>query len=271
MLQERIELVEQQNYEAATKLREAGLKPCVAIINANIEDEPSQRYIRNKIKKLEENGIATELIQIGKGGTLGDIVESIHRCNYDSTITSIILQLPLADKFKKWEKKLIEMIESEKDIDRLRSEWYYCDSFTDLPLTAEGMYRTLLGVEGIGNKKILFYGNGVTTNRRLYLFLFNAGFGDCRIINSKTPTKSKNELIEWADVIVAATGIPESLACEGKIVISPTIAKTEDGFRSDLIHKLRDKNEVHNVIGGIGKLTVSTLVRRSYTDCTEGL
>jgi 5,10-methylene-tetrahydrofolate dehydrogenase/methenyl tetrahydrofolate cyclohydrolase len=73
-------------------------------------------------------------------------------------------------------------------------------------------------------------------------------------------------MIEWADIIVSSTGIPNILECEGKFVISPTICKTEEGFRGDLRHDLREVNKVHKILGGIGKLTTSALLRRAYED-----
>lgn len=268
MLQDIINKIEAENYLASSVMKQSGLKPCVCIINANISDEPSLRYIRNKVKKLESEGIGVELVQLKEDCTVGDIEAAIHANANDDTVTSIILQLPLKKEHKKYEKKLLCKIPLEKDIDRLNPFWFYDKDPNNLPLTAYGIFRMLEDIiSNCDRKKVLFYGNGETTNRRLFPFVFDKGIVDTAIINSKTSENEVERLIDWADIIIAATGIPEILDCSGKIVISPTIAKTENGFRGDLKEECRHLNETHSVIGAIGKLTVSELIRRAYMDC----
>lgn len=249
------------------------LEPCIAIINTNTDDEPSQRYIRNKRKKCEEYGIKTTLHE---PTNMEELYSTISNLNANKQITSIIIQYP----FAKWvdipQQRVFDLISQEKDIDRLHSCWYYDKDVHNLPLTAFGIYK-IIETLFFENKlkfqdKILFNGNGITTNKRLFLKMFDEGRFDCRIINSKTPKHSVRELTHWAHLIVSGVGKKDSLDIEGKYVICPSIIKNEDGtFSSDLKDEQRDKNITHKVIGGIGKLTTSSLLMRAFEDARKQL
>lgn len=247
------------------------LEPCIAIINTNINDEPSQRYIRNKRKKCEDYGIKTT---VHEPTNMDELYNTISNLNTNKNITSIIIQYP----FAKWvdipQQKVFDLVAPEKDIDRLHSSWYYDKDIHNLPLTAFGIYKiieTLFFEDKLKfQDRILFNGNGMTTNKRLFLKMFDEGRFDCRIANSKTPKHSVKELIHWSDLIVSGVGKKNTLDCEGKIIICPSIIKNEDGtFSSDLVDDKKDKNITHKVIGGIGKLTTSSLLMRAYEDARK--
>ena len=262
------ELVE-ENFELSKIYRGVHrIKPHIAIINTNLKDEPTQRYIRNKTKKCNEYGITTS---VHEPKNMSELLELINNLNKNEKVSSIIIQYPFANWVDKSTQEIFDLVSPKKDIDRLHSCWYYNKFSTNLPLTAEGIksiIRKLSDINKINKgENILFVGNGITTNRRLFLNMFDEGDYECRIINSKTSEKSKKELIHWSHLIISGVGKKDFLDTEGKIVISPTIIKNEDGtFSSDLMDSKRKKNITHNVIGTIGKLTVSKLILRAYQD-----
>lgn len=269
-MQSYINEIEQSIYKTLKTFEENNFKkPHIAIINTNLSDEPSQRYIRNKRKKCESHGISTEVHEPKNWSELRNTLKEL---NNSEKVTGIIIQYPFADWVQTLDSQSVfDMVNPKKDIDRLHSCWFYSPMPENLPLTSNvllQLIQQLYFAKEIGLKsKILFYGNGITTNRRLFLQMFNSGEFDCRIINSKTPRDSVKELIEWSEVIVSGIGRRNSLDCEGKIVICPSIIKNEDGsFSSDLVDNKRDKNKVHNIIGGIGKLTTAMLLLRAYLD-----
>ncbi|MGL4998367.1 MAG: tetrahydrofolate dehydrogenase/cyclohydrolase catalytic domain-containing protein, partial [Cetobacterium sp.] len=234
----------------------------------NPDDEPSERYIRNKRKKMLDNGIESILVECKDDMSLR---REIIKQNNTFYVTSIILQLPLGKGVLGDKQTYLDLVDEKKDIDRLHSKWFYNVDYNNLPLTAKGIYEILNELKTEG-KNLLFIGNGPTVNQRLFLKMFSEGKYDCRITNSKTPEKSTKELIEWSDVIIASTGIAEWIDCKGKYIISPTINKGENGdIRSELKSDLRDSNNVHKIIGGIGKLTTSALLKRAYEDAKHFL
>lgn len=237
--------------------------PRVAIVKTNLKDAPSELYTRIKKEKMENHAIVPHIYEVENQD---DLIELIGILNKTENISGIIIQYPFGPGITMKTQDVFDLVDPKKDIDRLHSKWYYDRDENNLPLTALGMYKILKNFEKKEKMNLLFYGNGLTTNKRLYLKMLDEGKFDCRIVNSKTPEHSVDELVEWSDIIIAATGIPEVLECSGKYIISPTIAKTENGMRSDLKHNCRECNEVHKISGGIGKLTTSELLVRAYED-----
>lgn len=269
MIQHLIEEIYEENLQETEKLKkDRNIKQPYIVILSTTDDEPSQRYIRNKMKKCKDNGIKVE---VKYPTSMESLTWMIEVANNDPQVTGIIAQFPLASYIKN-SQAIFDLISPAKDIDRLHSKFYYDKDSNNLPLTAEGLERLLQKVSSkfpYECKRVLFLGNGMTTNKRLFLHMFDKGQFDCRIANSKTPKHSVKELIDWADIIVSGIGKENSLECKGKIVISPSIIKTEDGFRSDLIEELRTANVTHKVIGSIGKLTTSNLILRAYKDAKQ--
>lgn len=269
MIQHLINEIYEENLEQISKLEnDRSIKQPYIVILSTTNDEPSQRYIMNKMKKCKEYGIKAE---VKYPTNLESLKWMIEIANHDPKVTGIIAQFPLASYVEK-PQEIFDLINPIKDIDRLHSKFYYDKDASNLPLTSEGLEKLLLKVSSkfpYECKRVLFLGNGMTTNKRLFLHMFDKGQFDCRIANSKTPKHSVKELIEWADIIVSGIGKENSLECKGKIVISPSIIKTEEGFRSDLKEELRTANLTHKVIGSIGKLTTSNLILRAYKDAKK--
>lgn len=219
------------------------------------DDEASQRYVRNKSKKCLENNINVKIINVFNQDSL---VEEISKLNDDPKVDNIIVQYPIPEG-KLTPQEVFNLIKPEKDIDKLNNCWFYSKNIDDLPITSYGILRIIKKIPENMDKKILFIGNGLTTNRKLFTYMFDKGY-NCRITNSKTPEKDLKELIEWADIVIPATGKAEWLEMENKIVICPTIIKTDSGITSELKKYFRDKNITHNILGKIGVLTTNRVV-----------
>lgn len=261
MLQELIEQQERENLSIATAIMNEfeDEVPVVAIINTNEQDESSRRYINSKCKQLSKYRIKPVVHYIFNDVQL---LMKIQELNSDRRVIAIIVQDPFGEEITMPKQEVFDLVDNDKDVDRLRSNFYFDKDFNNLPITACGMYKIINKLPK--GKKVLFLGNGITTNRRLSLKMFDEGHFDCRIANSKTPKESVEELINWSDIIVASTGVPEILKCENKIILSPTIVKVGDSIKSDLEDSCYEKNITHKKIGGIGKLTISELIKRVW-------
>ena len=99
------------------EIEELGVTPTLAIIKVN-NDYASSVYVRNKVKTCESVGIKVEVINLNPDEmTSLDIASVILNCNITHNAT--ILQLPLADKFKQDEHRLLNLIKPTHDIDGL--------------------------------------------------------------------------------------------------------------------------------------------------------
>ena len=99
------------------EIEELVIEPTLAIIKVN-NDYASSVYVRNKVKTCESVGIKAEVIELNPDEVTSlDISSVILDCNITHNAT--ILQLPLADKFKQDEHRLLNLIKQTHDIDGL--------------------------------------------------------------------------------------------------------------------------------------------------------
>lgn len=233
--------------------------PNITIINTDFNNQASNSYIKSKIKELEHNGIGVTLLETD----IDDLEFNINSLNKNDDVDFVILQLPLKDN--KAPGYYLNMINPKKDIDKLNSIFYYSKNKYELPLTAQGVLEIINKLsKNINLTNILFIGNGLTTNRNLFMYMFdNVKEFDYRIINSKTSKTETEENIKWADLIISSTGV-NNLKCKNKIVISPSIIKIKDKFIGDLIEEYKQFNLSHNTIGKLGKVTVAKLIENIF-------
>ena len=76
---------------------------------------PSQIYVRNKEKSANEVGLKSDVIKYPDSVDEKTILEKIKQLNKDTTVSGILVQLPLPKHIDK--QKVIETIDSSKDVD----------------------------------------------------------------------------------------------------------------------------------------------------------
>jgi len=79
------------------------------------DDPASQTYVKNKEKSCSEVGIVSSIYNYPADVTEKELLESIGFINADDEVDGLIVQLPLPDHIS--EKKIIESISPEKDVD----------------------------------------------------------------------------------------------------------------------------------------------------------
>ena len=139
----------------------------------------------------------------------------------------------------------------------------------------------------IENPNILLIGNGLTVNKKLNLYLQEKNEWNTYLIKKNFKTSKNKEIIDEdgniydemnledhlfyeADVIVSATGVPESLKNDyiSGAVISPTISyntsigEVNEYWCSDIDNNLINTIKTNNLLGSIGKLNILELILR---------
>ena len=76
---------------------------------------PSQIYVRNKEKSANEVGLKSEIIKYPDSVKEKVILDKIEELNKDTTVSGILVQLPLPKHIDK--QKVIEAIDPSKDVD----------------------------------------------------------------------------------------------------------------------------------------------------------
>ena len=175
------------------------------------------------------------------------------------------------------------------DLDKLSKE--IPDNRNLLPITSTVILEIIekyIESNNIENPNILLIGNGLTVNKKLNLYLQSEKNNWNTYLIKKNFKTSKNKknldedgniyeemnledhLFYEADIIVSATGIPESLKNDyiSGAVISPTIlyntslGEGNEYWCSDLDNDLRNRIDTNNVLGSIGKLNILELILR---------
>ena len=95
-------------------LKEAGITPGLAVILVG-NDPASQVYVKNKKLGCEKAGIASFSYDLPETTSMGELISLIDELNEREDVHGILVQLPLPKGLD--EKKIIERISPEKDVD----------------------------------------------------------------------------------------------------------------------------------------------------------
>lgn len=184
---------------------EAGA-PRVAIIQCG-DDEPSSRYIRNKLKDFEEVGILADVIRYPASCEIGDVCTKIMELNYSRKYCGIIVQRPVlvSDATpKEAAARVAEMIAPDKDIDGV----VYGSGF--MPPSVRGLERLLCEWDYDPMcKHAVVIGRG-DVGRPVAKYLLDYG-ATVTICHSVTPRSDLYAALKTADIVVGAAGLKSPL------------------------------------------------------------
>ncbi len=224
--------------------------PKLAIVQTS--DSPViATYVRLKRVYGEDVLIDVELHTVSEDEALVRIDE----LNHDETVHGIIIQLPLADESRTDE--LLRAVSPEKDVDALASRKYF-DAATPMAINwlLAGYNVDLQG------KKIVLVGEGRLVGAPLAQMWQNSGY-DVTVVSE--PTENLKTVIQAADVVVTATGVPGLITSEmlrpETVVVDAGTASEGGKIVGDVAPDVRERHDL--VItpekGGVGPLTICAL------------
>lgn len=250
------------------------LKQEVALIKDKIklvviqvgEDEASCVYIRQKKKMAELVGYEFLHIRYSEKVTTDEIIKEIDKLNEDSSVTGILVQMPLPKGID--EKKIQNRISAMKDVDGLGIEntgklmhneeaLYSCTPYGIMEL----IKRYNISLEG---KNVVVVGKSNLVGKPMGMMMLNAKATVC-ICHSKT--KNLEEYTKRADILVVAVGksrlITREMIKDGAIVIDVGINRLDTGLCGDVdFNGVVDKcSYITPVPGGVGPMTVAMLLK----------
>lgn len=236
-------------------------------------DPASMSYIKSKTKMATVIGIELEHVQFSEDVAEEVLVEAITQFNNDERVNGIILQLPLPEHLNA--SKLSSLIRLDKDVDGFSSAnmGELCLNQPHfIPCTPSGILDILnfynYNVEG---KSVVILGRSNIVGKPLALELINRG-ATVTICNSKTNKTLLRSLCLFADVVVVATGHPNTVSFHdirnAEVIIDVGINRLESGkligdvnFESLLNHQF--SGIVTPVPGGVGLMTVVNLMKNT--------
>ena len=243
------------------------IDPKLVVITTDEADPASKVYMRNKQKAAERIGIKYEEIILNKYADQTIMLSTIRQLNADSTVSGIIVQLPLPARFDV--REIQETIDPWKDVDGFHSQ-----SAFD-PCTPDAVIHMLLdGGFELDGKHCVVIGRSEIVGKPLSRLLLseNATVTQC---HSHTSAELLQTLCREADYVFCAAGVPGLLRPEcltyGKtVVVDISINRDIEGKLCGDMHKdtIPMTKAYTPVPGGVGPLTVSRLM---YHTCVAAL
>ena len=197
-------------------------------------DLASMSYIKSKTKMATFIGIELEHAQFSEGVAEEVLIEAINQFNNDERVDGIILQLPLPKHLNA--SKLSSLVRPDKDVDGFSSAnmGELCLNQPHfIPCTPSGILDILDSYDyNVEGKNVVILGRSNIVGKPLTLELINRG-ATVTVCNSKTEKIQLRSLCLFADVVVVATGCPNTINFHDiknvEIVIDVGINRLENG------------------------------------------
>ena len=254
--------------EEVEKLKAEGINPGLAVIIVG-EDPASQVYVKNKEKACEECGIYSEKYALSENTTQEELLSLIDELNKKSSISGILVQLPLPKHID--EKTVINAIDPKKDVDAFHPVnvgKIMVGDYDFVPCTPAGVMELIKesGIDVSGKECVVVGRSNIVGKPQAMLLLHQNG--TVTICHSRT--KNLKEKTKNADILVAAVGIANfitgDMIKEGAVVIDVGINRLENKKLCGDVDFESAKDvagAITPVPGGVGPMTIAMLMRNT--------
>lgn len=257
------EFVNMRKQALKSEIASMDKKPTLMIIQAN-DDPASNAYVRGKLKDGDEIGADVILNKVDPLISQEELLKIIDKCNNDSSIDGLIVQLPLGKHINEDIIKLA--VSSKKDIDG----FHPLSSF--VPCTPKGIVSYLEN-EGFtfSGKNAVVLGRSNIVGKPMAKLLLSRSC-NVTVLHSKTSIEDKKFYIKHADLIVVAIGKEGFLNNDFEYnkdcyIVDVGINRGADGkLHGDAIPNLPVKLQTP-VPGGVGLLTRLALLENLMEAC----
>ena len=240
----------------------------------------SETYVASKVKSCEQIGFKSTLIKLEENISEAELLEVIHKLNYDNDVDGILVQLPLPKHIS--EEKVIDLIDPAKDVDGFTPVSVgkmVQGSETFISATPYGIILLLqhYKIETKGKHAVVIGRSNIVGRPISILLSRNDDTGNCTVTLCHSHTKNLKEICLQADIIIAALGKPEFLKAdmvkEDAIVIDVGITRISDSSKKSG-YTLKGDVDFENVApkcsyitpvpGGVGPMTIAALLMNTY-------
>ena len=263
-------VTENVNLRKSKGLRVPGL--AVVLVGG---DPASQIYVQSKRRTCEKVGFTSKAYDLPESTSQEDLLILIDQLNEDPTIDGILVQFPLPEGLD--ETLVIERINPSKDVDGFHP--YNVGRLAQrIPLLRSCTPRGIISmIEFIGvdirGKHAVVVGASNIVGRPMTLELLLAG---CTTTTCHRFTKDLEDHVRQAEVLVVARGkanfIPGEWIKKGAIVLDVGINRLENGkITGDVDFETAKEKAawISPVPGGVGPMTVATLIENTLFACNE--
>lgn len=270
--------VHAKSVEQIAEIKEKyGTVPGLAVILVG-ENPASQVYVGTKVKKCAELGIYSEKIVLPESTTQEELLAVIDRLNKDPKIHGILVQSPPPKQIN--EEEVVLAIDPAKDVDCFHpfnaGKLFLGDTTGFMPCTPYGVMKLLEYYQiPTRGKHAVVLGRSNIVGKPMAALLSNKGV-DATVTVAHSRTENLKELLQSADILVAAIGKPEFVKADmvkpGAVVIDVGINRIPDetspkGYRIvgdvDFAEVSKIASAITPVPGGVGPMTIAMLMQNA--------
>jgi methylenetetrahydrofolate dehydrogenase (NADP+)/methenyltetrahydrofolate cyclohydrolase len=247
-------------------LRDSGINPLLATILVG-DNAASKTYLRSKHSACVEVGIQSRNLEFDSNTSQHELEQIIDELNRDTTVTGILLQLPLPKGLDDF--AAINKISPEKDVDGLHPfnlGQLWQKSARLVPCTPRGVMILLkyYGI-GIGGKHAVIINRTKLVGRPLAELLLNE---DATVTVCHSKTVDLKERAREGDILITGIGRREHFTVEADM-IKPNAAVIDVGTSRvggkllgdvDFDAALNVAAYITPVPGGVGPMTIAMLL-----------
>ncbi len=229
-------------------------------------DPGSVAYVDGKHRDCSEVGISSIKINLPTTSSADEIIAAIEKLNKDPKCTGFIVQLPLPASIDV--QNILSKIDPNKDADGLHPfnlGNLVLSKNSIIPCTPKAIWALLSEYKvNLSGAKVLIIGRGSTVGRPLSILLSQKNI-DATVTLAHSATRNLTDLINDADVVVAAIGKPHFIKPEmiksGAVVIDVGITRTQTGLVGDVDPGVINIASLFAPMpGGVGPMTRAMLL-----------
>ena len=229
-------------------------------------DPGSVAYVDGKHRDCSEVGISSIKVNLPTISSEDEIISAIEKLNKDPKCTGFIVQLPLPASIDV--QNVLSKIDPNKDADGLHPfnlGNLVLSKNSIIPCTPKAIWALLSEYKvNLSGTKVLIIGRGSTVGRPLSILLSQKNI-DATVTLAHSATRNLTDLINDADVVVAAIGKPHFIKPEmiksGAVVIDVGITRTQAGLVGDVDPGVINIASLFAPMpGGVGPMTRAMLL-----------
>ncbi|MCX5642827.1 MAG: bifunctional 5,10-methylenetetrahydrofolate dehydrogenase/5,10-methenyltetrahydrofolate cyclohydrolase [Candidatus Omnitrophica bacterium] len=264
------EKIKEEVQVKVTELKARGITPKLVAVQVG-ENQASAVYLKSQQRVCVNTGVDYQLLTLPENISQADLAAEIIRLNSDSSVSGIILQMPVPSGLDG--RAIQALIATGKDVEGINPASLGLlvlakPLFT--PCTAAGVMELLKATgEKLYGKEVVVVGHSEIVGKPLALLLL-AEFATVTVCHIATGQRGNlPEHVKRAEILIVAVGkaglVKGEWVKEGAIVVDVGINRVADKLVGDVEFDEAEKRAawITPVPGGVGPLTVAMLVRNT--------
>ena len=250
----------------------SGIIPILATILVG-NDPASETYVKMKGNACERIGMKSMKVELPQETSTSDLLKTIQNLNDNEEVSGILLQHPTPPQIN--ERLCFDTIKIDKDVDGVTSLGFGKMTMLEKAYgscTPYGIMRLLEYYKiPLSGKHAVVVGRSPILGKPMAMMLLNAN-ATVTICHSKT--EDLPSIVSKADIVVGAVGIPKFIKSEwikdGTVVIDAGYHPERCGD-IDLAGIISRSFAYTPVPGGVGPMTINTLIMQTLESCENQL